>query len=291
MTMELIRFNAPHGAEIRNLDLSQPMSEETVESVRSAWHENPVLLFRGQNLDDQQLMALARNFGELELPPSRLLKYSHGSGQKDDVPPEINVISNIVENGKKIGQLGAEEAKWHTDTGFVEKPPAGSFLHAKELPPEGEGANTSFLNLYDAYEALPDDLREQVEDRWSKHDPSYTSDGVLRKDFRAYSDPSMGPGPCHPLVREHPETGRKALYLGRRFNSYVLGLTVEDSEELLDRLWAHATQDRFLYEHVWSLGDVLIWDNRCVMHRREAFNPNMRRRMHRAQTAGDRPFR
>ena len=104
--MELIRFNAPHGAEIRNLDLSQPMSEETVESVRSAWHENPVLLFRGQNLDDQQLMALARNFGELELPPSRLLLYSHGSGQKNDVPPEINVISNIVEDGKKIGQIG-----------------------------------------------------------------------------------------------------------------------------------------------------------------------------------------
>ena len=138
---------------------------------------------------------------------------------------------------------------------------------------------------------MPEDLREQVEDRWSKHDPSYTSDGVLRKDFIAYSDPSMGPGPCHPLVRKHPETGRKALYLGRRFNSYVLGLTVEDSEELLDCLWAHATQDRFLYEHVWSLGDVLIWNNRCVMHRREAFNPKMRRRMHRAQTAGDRPFR
>ena len=132
--MELIRFNAPHGAEIRNLDLSQPMSEETVESVRSAWHENPVLLFRGQNLDDQQLMALARNFGELELPPSRLLKYSHGSGQKDDVPPEINVISNIVENGKKIGQLGAEEAKWHTDTGFVEKPPAGRRRREHILP-------------------------------------------------------------------------------------------------------------------------------------------------------------
>tara|TARA_B100000530_G_C15909531_1_gene468768 strand:+ start:835 stop:1710 length:876 start_codon:yes stop_codon:yes gene_type:complete len=291
MTMELIQFNAPHGAEIRGLDLTQPMSGKTLEWVRNAWHKNPVLLFRGQDLDDQQLMSFARNFGELELPPSRLLNYSHGSGQKDDVPPEINVISNIIEDGKKIGQLGAEEAKWHSDTGFVEKPPAGSFLHAKELPPEGEGGNTSFLNLYDAYDALPEDLRETVEDRWSKHDPSYTSDGILRKDFRAYPNPSMGPGPSHPLVREHPETGRKALYLGRRFNAYILGLPVAESEVLLDRLWKHATQSCFMYEHVWSIGDVLIWDNRCIMHRRESFNPKMRRRMHRAQTAGSRPYR
>jgi len=288
MTMEVIRLNAPHGAEIRGLDLSKPMSHETVGAVRSAWCDNPVLLFREQELDDAQLMGLALNFGDLELPPSRLLKYSHGSGQKDEVPPEINVISNVLENGKPIGQLGAEEAKWHSDTGFVEKPPAGSFLHAKELP--DEGGNTSFLNLYDAYDAMPDDFRDAVENRWSKHDPSYTSDGVLRKDFKAYADPSMGPGPSHPLVRTHPTTGRKALYLGRRFNSYILGLTVKDSENLLDRLWEHATQDRFKYEHVWSMGDVLIWDNRCVMHRRDAFDPSARRRMHRAQTAGERPI-
>ncbi len=289
MTMEVIRLNAPHGAELRGLDLSKPMPPETVEAMRRAWWEHPVLLIREQNLNDGQLMDLARNFGNLELPPSQLLKYSHGSGQKDDIAPEINVISNIVEDGKPIGQLGAEEAKWHSDTGFVEKPPAGSFLHAKELP--DEGGNTSFLNLYDAYDALSDDLRDAVEYRWSKHDPSYTSDGVLRKDFKAYADSSMGPGPSHPLVREHPETGRKALYLGRRFNSYVLGLTVEDSEALLDQLWEHATQERFKYEHVWSMGDVLIWDNRCVMHRRDAFDPTARRRMHRAQTQGERPTR
>ncbi len=285
--MEIIRLNAPVGAEIRGLDLSKALSSTTVSTIRQAWWDNPVLLFRGQDLDDPQLMTLAGYFGELELPPSRLLKYSHGSGQKDDVPPEINVISNIVEDGKKIGQLGASEACWHSDTGFVEKPPAGSFLHAKELP--DSGGNTSFLDLYAAYETLPEDLRETVEHRWAKHDPSYTSDGVLRADFKAYSDASQGPGPSHPIVRTHPETGRKALYLGRRFNSYILGLTVEDSEEVLDRLWAHATQDRFRYEHIWSMGDVLIWDNRCVMHRRDSFDPNARRRMHRAQTKGERP--
>ena len=286
--MEVIRLNAPHGAEIRGIDLSQPMPIEIIEAVRSAWHDNPVLLFREQHLDDSQLMGLAQNFGELELPPSQLLKYSHGSGQKDEIAPEINVISNIVEDGKPIGQLGAEEAKWHSDTGFIEKPPAGSFLHAKELP--GEGGNTSFLNLYDAYDALPDDLRKAVENRWSKHDPSYTSDGVLRKDFIAYADPSMGPGPSHPLIRTHPKTGRKAIYLGRRFNAYILGLSIKESEILLDRLWEHATQDCFKYEHVWSMGDVLIWDNRCVMHRRDSFDPSARRRMHRAQTAGERPI-
>lgn len=289
MTMDTIRLNAPHGAEIRGVNLSEPLSAEIVDGIRQAWRDNPVLLFREQSLDDAQLMAFTRNFGELELPPSQLLKYSHGSGQKEDVPPEINVISNVIEDGKPIGQLGASEACWHSDTGFVEKPPAGSFLHAIELP-DG-GGNTSFLDLYAAYEAMPEDLREAVEERWSKHDPSYTSDGVLRRDFRAYADPSMGPGPSHPLVRTHPETGRKALYLGRRFNSYILGLTVEDSEALLDRLWAHATEDRFLYEHIWAMGDVLIWDNRCIMHKRASFDPNQRRIMHRAQTAGDRPFR
>lgn len=288
MAMETIKLNAPLGAEIRGLDLSQPMPPETVDAVRAAWHANPVLLFRNQDLDDQQLIALAENFGELELPPSQLLKYSHGSGQKDEIPPEINVISNVIEDGKPIGQLGASEARWHSDTPFVEKPPSGSFLHAKELP--DSGGNTSFLDLYAAYDTMPEDLREAVEHRWSKHDPSYTSDGVLRRDFKAYTDPSMGPGPCHPLVRAHPETGRKALYLGRRFNSYILGLTVEESEALLERLWAHATQDRFRYEHIWSMGDVLIWDNRCVMHKRDSFDADQRRRMHRAQTKGDRPF-
>lgn len=286
--MEIIRLNAAHGAEIRGVNLSESLSPEIVASIRQAWHANPVLLFREQNLDDPQLMTFAGYFGELELPPSQLLKYSHGSGQKADIPPEINVISNVIEDGKPIGQLGASEACWHSDTGFVEKPPAGSFLHAKELP--NSGGNTSFLDLYAAYEALPEDLRVIVEERWSKHDPSYTSDGVLRKDFKAYSDPSMGPGPSHPLVRTHPETGRKALYLGRRFNSYILGFSIEDSETTLDRLWEHATQERFLYEHIWSMGDVLIWDNRCVMHRRDAFDQTARRRMHRAQTKGDRPF-
>ena len=286
--MEIIRLNAAHGAEIRGINLSAPLSPDTVKSIRQAWHANPVLLFRQQELSDPQLMTLAGYFGDLELPPSQLLKYSRGSGQKADIPPEINVISNVIENGKAIGQLGASEACWHSDTGFVDKPPAGSFLHAKELP--DAGGNTSFLDLYAAYEALPEDLREIVEERWSKHDPSYTSDGVLRKDFKAYPDPSMGPGPSHPLVRTHPETGRKALYLGRRFNSYILGLGIKDSEATLDRLWEHAAQDRFLYKHIWSSGDVLIWDNRCVMHRRDAFDPTARRRMHRSQTKGDRPF-
>jgi taurine dioxygenase len=286
--MEVIRLNAAHGAEIRGVNLSDPLSPETVESIRQAWHANPVLLFRQQELGDPQLMTLAGYFGDLELPPSQLLKYTQGSGQKADIPPEINVISNVIEDGKPIGQLGASEACWHSDTGFVEKPPAGSFLHAKELP--NSGGNTSFLDLYAAYGALPEDLCEIVEERWLKHDPSYTSDGVLRKDFKAYPDPSMGPGPSHPLVRTHPKTDRKALYLGRRFNSYILGLNVEESEAILDRLWKHATQDCFLYEHIWSIGDVLIWDNRCVMHRRDSFDPTARRRMHRAQIKGDRPF-
>ena len=186
------------------------------------------------------------------------------------MPPEINVISNIVENGKKIGQLGAEEAKWHTDTGFVEKPPAGSFLHAKELPPEGEGANTSFLNLYDAYEALPDDLRKKVEDRWSKRPLLYQRWG-FKEGFQSLQRSLDGPRTLSP-TRKRTSGDRTQSTLSWTAVQFLRPRsTVEDSEELLDCLWAHATQDRFLYEHVWSLGDVLIWDNRCVMHRQEAF--------------------
>ena len=210
--MEIIRLNAAHGAEIRGVNLSDSLSPEIVESIRQAWHANPVLLFREQNLDDPQLMTLAGYFGELELPPSQLLKYSHGSGQKADIPPEINVISNVIEDGKPIGQLGASEACWHSDTGFVEKPPAGSFLHAKELP--DAGGNTSFLDLYAAYEALPEDLRGIVEERWSKHDPSYTSDGVLRKDFKAYPDRVDGPRPV-PSAGPHPSGDRAQGALSR----------------------------------------------------------------------------
>jgi len=285
--MKVVPFDAPLGAAVSGIDLSQPLDAGTAAALRRAWLDHVVLVFSGQRLTDPQLLAFARQFGALEFPPSRLLNYSQGSGQKADIPAEVNVISNVVENGRKIGQLGAGEARWHTDSSFVERPPSASILHALEIPPAG--GNTSFMNMYAALDGLPAGLRRRIEGKRCKHDRSHTSDGVLRHDFAPSKDASECPGPSHPLVRTHAETGRKALYLGRRLNAYVEGLPVAESEALLDELWAAVTAMDIVYEHVWTVGDVLMWDNRCAMHRREAFDPAARRIMHRSQVQGDVP--
>jgi taurine dioxygenase len=288
MTVTVHPTDAALGAEIRGVDLSRPLSPADADAIQAAWLEHLVLLFRGQTLTDAQLIAFSRNFGELEFPPTRLLNLKNRIDQKDDIPPEVNVISNVKEDGKPIGQLGAGEAAWHTDSGFVEAPPKGSILYGIEVPPDA--GNTSFLNMYAAYETLADDLKARIEGRRAKHDPSYTSAGVRRKDFDEITDVRKSPGPLHPIVRTHPESGRKALYLGRRLNSYVEGLTVPESEALLDAVWAHTEQPGFVWEHHWKVGDVLMWDNRCAMHRRDAFDASARRIMHRTQLKGDRPF-
>jgi len=288
MSLEILPFDSPLGAEVRGVDLSRPLAEEEVGAIREAWLDRLVLLFRGQTLTDDQLVAFARRFGALEFPPSKLLNYSQGSGQKTEVPLEINVISNVKENGKPIGQLGAGEAAWHTDSAFVEIPPAGSVLYSIEIPPSG--GNTAFLDMYAALETLPADLRSRIEGRRAKHDQTYTSAGTKRADYDEVTDVREAPGPYHPLIRTHPETGRKALYLGRRLNCYIEGMEVTESEALLDAIWAHAAQPCFVWEHVWRVGDVLMWDNRAVMHRRDAFDDNSRRILHRAQIKGDRPY-
>ena len=144
--------------------------------------------------------------------------------------------------------------------------------------------------MYTAWETLDPAVQKAVEDRAAKHDFTYTSAGHRRKDYPQVTDPSKAPGPSHPIVRTHPETKRKCLYLGRRLNSYIMGLPLDESEELLDKLWLNATKPEFGYEHVWAVGDLIMWDNRCAMHRREAFSDTQRRVMHRSQLQGDRPY-
>jgi taurine dioxygenase len=288
MTVEVCPIDGALGAEIRGVDISRPLSSTDAKAIHTAWLDHLVLLFRGQDLTDAQLIAFSRNFGELELPPTKLLNLKKGIEQKSDIPPEINVISNVTENGKPIGQLGAGEAAWHTDSGFVEQPPKASILYAIEIP--SEGGNTSFLNMYAAYETLASDLKKQIAGRKAKHDPSYTSVGVRRADFDEVTDVSRSPGPLHPIVRTHPDTKRKALYLGRRLNSYIDGIAVAESEALLDNVWVHTAHPRFVWEHRWKTGDVVMWDNRCAMHRREAFDDSARRILHRTQLKGDRPY-
>ena len=159
-------------------------------------------------------------------------------------------------------------------------------LHALEVPPPEAGGNTYFANMFAAYDALPADLKKAVEGKIAVHDASRNSAGMLRKGYQEVTDVRQTVGARHPLVRTDPNTGRKALFLGRRPNAYVLGLSVADSDALLDALWAHATQPRFAMCHEWKVGDLLMWNNLSVLHRRDPFDPKTRRVMHRSQIKG-----
>jgi taurine dioxygenase len=270
------------GADIEGIDLAGPLAPEAIAAVKQAWAQHLVLRFRGQRLADDDLMRFSRQFGELDWAPI---------AAANDAPEGreyVMVVSNVVENGQAIGQLGAYEAIWHTDMSYVQEPPSASALYALEVPPEG--GDTGFCNMYLAYETLPEGLRREIAGHLCRHDASRNSAGELRRGFIDASDASQTIGAEHPLVRTHPVTGRKALFLGRRRNAYIPGLPLEASESLLDALWAHATKDEFTWYQQWRAGDLILWDNRCVMHRRDAFDPATRRVMHRTQIKGDRPF-
>jgi taurine dioxygenase len=168
---------------------------------------------------------------------------------------------------------------------YVDVPPKAAMLHSLEVPPVG--GNTYFANMFAAYETLPADLKKVAEGKIAVHDASTNSAGMLRKGYKTVTDVREAVGAQHPLVRTEPKTGRKALFLGRRPNAYVLGLDVAESEALLDALWAHATQPRFAMCHEWKVGDLLMWNNLSVLHRRDPFDPKARRIMHRSQIKGD----
>jgi taurine dioxygenase len=294
MAIEVVPFDGALGAEIRGIDISRPLASEDRDAIRKAWLDNLVLRFRDQPISDAQHMAFARQFGELEFNPAKLIAQQYGvetqtSGRKSEIPPEISVISNIIEDGKAIGGLGDGEAFWHTDSSFVDVPPAASLLRSLECPPPSAGGATSFLNCYAAYDTLPEETKARIDGLTMIHAATHSSGGKAHKGFETVEDVSKVPGARQPMVRTHPETGKKSLFLGRRINAYVVGLRVAESEELLDELWDHMVQDRYTWTQEWQVGDLIWWDNRCAMHRRDAFDPATRRLMHRTQLKGTRP--
>ena len=269
------------GAEIRGIDLKQ-LDRTSVSALVDALTAHLVVLIRNQTIDDAQLIALGKSLGELEPPGMSII----GKPYIDEYP-DVLVISNIVEGGQPKGNLGAGEAIWHTDMSYRERPVSYAILHALEVPPEG--GNTYFANQYLAYDTLPEETKRRLADKMLIHDETYNSAGQLRKGFSEITDPREAPGARHRVFRTHPITGRKALYLGRRRNAYIIGLSLEDSERTLNELWAHASRPEFTWGHEWRVGDTLIWDNRCVIHRRDPFDPDSRRMMHRVQIRGERP--
>ncbi len=279
--VEVVPSGAKLGADILGVDLRR-MDDRTFQLIHRAWLEHLVLRFRGQELDDDVLAAFSSRFGPLDMAPV-------GRGGRPYQPnrPEVTVISNIVVNGEAIGGLGAGEAEWHTDMSYNEVPPDASLLYGIEVP-EGHG-DTWFCDMYAAFEALPEAMRQRITPLHCKHDSTRNSAGGLRAGYRESYTPEEQPGAVHPLVRTHPETGRKALFLGRRRNAFVMGMPVEESDRLLNELWDFATRPEFTWVQTWKAGDAVLWDNRCVMHRREPFDPSLRRLMHRTQIKGTRP--
>lgn len=265
MTLSVRPLNPTFGAEVSGIDLSQSQDASTVRELAGLWHRFSLLLFRGQRLTERQLVDFSRNLGSLEIHVRR--EYLSREN------PEILMISNMKENGRPIGILSDTEVGWHYDQIYLPRPAVGSLLYSVIIPPSG--GQTSFADMTAAYERLPDATKQRIAGR--KAVQSYEAFN------RAYSVPTNDeqrkktPDVEHPIVRTHPWTGRKALYLCPGMTTAIVGLPKDESDALLAELFAWCVRPEFVYTHDWVLGDALLWDNACTMHRREPFDGNAQR--------------
>ena len=290
LNFDIVPTPAALGAEIHGLDLRQ-LNDATFNKLHAAWLHHVMLIIKGQTLTAEDLVTLVKRFGT---PVSSSGLHQRGleertANQLFNLPPEVTVVTNVRENGKPVGILGDGEIVWHADFSFKERPTAARMLVAMELPPQDGGGNTRFLNAYAAYDALPAAYRKRLTGKTIKQGNIVDTAMKLRPGASLQDDIREAPGPSHPVISTHPETGCNTLFLGRRHAAYVNGLSLEESEIFLDELWAHAIQEQFCYTHRWSKGDVVVWDNRATVHRRDGFDPESRRVLYAAQVEGHRP--
>jgi taurine dioxygenase len=262
------------GAEIVGVDLREPIDDALAEAMLDVWHRHLVILLRGQQLSEADQVRFAERFG----PPARI----HTS-QFVRSHPAVMLISNIREDGKPIGALPDGEMQFHTDQCHQEIPAKASMLYAIEVP--RTGGNTLFANAYLAYETLPAEIRRRIDGRRALNAYDYDSAATVRK----AEVPAGAPSFVHPVVRTHPATGRRALYVNRLMTRRIEGLDPRESEELLAFLFDHQEQRQFIYEHVWRPGDILMWDNRCTLHARTDFSAGERRLLRRVTILGEKP--
>lgn len=278
--MRFAKLTETFGVRVEDVDLAS-LDELAFAELCGQWKKHGAMLVRSQQaMSDAQFEAFSRRFGELDPPPNQ------GVGRKS-VPgfPDLYVVSNELDaTGEPLGALGYSEAVWHTDMSYLAVPPIASMLLARRLP--AWGGNTWVASMVAAYENLPAALKERIKGFQIKHDGTRDSGGNLRKGVADDPNPVTSKGHPHPAVIRDPGTGRPALFLGRRPRAYVVGLPLQESEALLDELWRHAFQPANVYEHRWQVGDVLIWSNYSTMHRRDEFDKNTIRRMHRSQIKG-----
>ncbi len=268
------------GAEISGVDLRRGLTPDEVEQMRAAWQKHIVLVIRGQDLTLDQQKKFAANFGELgerKRAKSALRKKVEGIYQTD---PHTLLVSNIKVDGKPIGAFGEGEMWFHIDSGYAEKPYKYTFLYGLELP--STGGNTRFVNMYTAYEKLPDEIKRKIAGRKALHVHEYKR--AERVDTSA--DVSDAPHWSHPIVITHPETGRKSLFVDRLMTFRVEGMSHAESEDLLNLLFDHSENPAFIYEHEWRLKDLIMWDNRCTIHGRTWFPENEDRLLRRCTVEG-----
>ena len=264
-------------AEVMDVDLGR-ISDSEFRVLYKAWLEFGVLRIRGQSLNDGELQRFSNRFGPLEEIPYGKISEEEKQKIKNRY---VTVISNIEVDGKPIGGLGNKEATWHSDMTYIEDPPPASILMSLEVPELG--GDTHFSDQKAAYLSLPNELVSRIENLSIKHNAAHTSVGDLRRGFDPIKDPREAPGAIHPIVRTHDETQEKVLYLGRRELAYVVGFALEESEQLLNEVWRYAAMSENVWTQQWEVGDVIIWDNRRVLHRRDGFDQSQRRLMKRCQ--------
>jgi len=268
-------LSAALGAEVIDVDLRRNIDDELAARLKEVWHRNLVILLRDQELSEDDQVRFAERFGPPAVIHTKQFVRKH---------PAVMLISNIREDGKPIGALPDGEMHFHSDQCHQERPAIASMLYAIEVP--SRGGNTLFANAYAAYETLPADIKRRIEGRRALNAYDYDTAATKRGTKVAEGVPSF----AHPVVRTHPATGRKALYVNRLMTVRIEGLPEQESNELLDFLFDHQEQRQFVYEHVWRVGDIVMWDNRCTLHARTDFSADERRLMRRVTILGEKPM-
>lgn len=281
MSLRIRRLSSGLGAEILDVDLTQPLGQDVVRQIKQAWWDHNVLLFRKQPLTPEQHIAFSKHFGELD-DHAAMYKFRHQSH------PEIFIITTKPNADGTPSDTRETGASWHSDMTYTLRPANGSLLYCLEIPPVG--GDTQFANSYLAYETLSDPFKKLIDPLWAVHDLAYglRSIGKARNPEVVAAHVKANPPVVQPMVKVHPESGRKVLYVNETATSRIIGMHAEESDAILKYLFSHSIRPEFTYRHRWEKHDLVMWDNRCTMHYAMMDRPTGSiRHMHRTTLLGE----
>jgi taurine dioxygenase len=280
-TMKTRPLSQALGIEITGIDLSRPLDDATFSAMQELWYEHCVLCLPGQTFSDLDQVHFAERFGE---PAVTLHEYESGKAH-----PALMYVTNEKKDGKYVGALPDGEMYFHSDMCYLERPSMATVLFAITIP--SVGGNTLFANMYKAYEALPEETKKLLDGlkAVNTYDPGNSNYAAMRTRLPSSVASPTARSYAHPIVFTHPATGKKALYINRLMTESIVGMPHDESTALLEALFDHQEQSQFIYEHRWTPGDVVIWDNRCTLHARTDFSANELRKLRRVTVKGDKP--